>query len=182
MPGSLTLEFIGRSMDYVHRELELLEWSRNIVKQEDGKTPTEFQHVERSVDYLARFMEGSSTFEIFTLQELNRFVSDAVNAGAWKFIQGLQQYVFVAFDPREISAIAKALAFSISPNKEIDSEGSIMTSTSKATAQSPSGTESYDNTPDKILDYLLTNLWLMPLVALGMSRDIPTMGAEETNS
>lgn len=180
MATNLTLEFIGRSMDYVRRQLELLEWARDIViTDEKDKAPVEFMHVERSIGYLARFMEGSTTFEIFTLEEINRFVNDVVAAGAWGFIQGLQQYVYVAFTPQEIADIGKMLAFSISPNKRLDEKGIDTTNSKTENAQSPAGSESYDNTPDDILDYMYANPWLMPLVALGMSRDIPTFGATD---
>lgn len=172
--SNITLEFIGRSMDYVRRQLELLEWSRNVVITDKDKTPVEFVHVERSIDFLARFMEGSSIFEIFTMQEINRFVADVVAANAWRFIQGLQQYVFVAFSPTELVDIAKSLSFSIAPNKLLDEKG-VAERNNNDYAQSPAGTESYDNTPDNILDYLFANPWLMPLVALGMSREIPTI-------
>lgn len=177
--SNLTLEFIGRSMDYVNRQLELLEWSRNVITTEKDKVPLEFVHVERSIDYLARFMEGSVTFEIFTMQEINRFVADTLAANAWRFIQGLQQYVFVAFSPTEIVEIAKSLAFSIAPNKLLDEKGVVQRAGTNDYAQSPAGTDVYDNTPDEILDYLFANMWLMPLVSLGMSRTIPTLNDEE---
>lgn len=173
--SSLTIEFVGRSMDYIHRQIELLEWARTSSDDE-----ALFKHVELFIPTLAQFMEGSETFQLFDRDALNRFVNDQVSAGTWVFIQGLQQYAFAGFSPNEVVDIAKQLSFSIAPNKVLSNEGLIQTVGTEF-SQSPAGTGTYENTPDDILKYIYSNPWIMPLVSLGMSRDIPTFEKEVSN-
>lgn len=174
--SKLTIEFVGRSMDYVHRQIELLEWAR---KENDDESL--FKHVELSIPMLAQFMEGSETFQLFDHDSINRFVNDQQSAGCWPFIQGLQQYVFAGFEPAEVSRIARQLSFSIAPNKVLTDDGVNEKSTGNDFSQSPTGTVAYDNTPDDILNFIYANPWVMPLVALGMSREIPTLEGDQSN-
>ena len=167
--STLTIEFVGRSMDYVHRQIELLEWARKTSDDE-----TLFKHVELAIPILAQFMEGSETFQLFDHDSINRFVNDQNSGGTWAFIQGMQQYVFAGFSPSEVADIAKQLSFSVAPNKILTDDGVDTKSTGSDYSQSPTGTIAYDNTPDDILRFIKANPWIMPLVALGMSREIPT--------
>lgn len=178
MKNNLTIEFIGRSMDYVQRQIELSVWSKQQTANEEdpGK---EFSHVDNSIDYLSRFMEGSTTFELFTIDGINRFVDDATKAGVWRFIQGMQQYTFATFEVEEVVDIAKSLAFAIAPNKILTLEGLGDINARNDKAQSPSGTVAYENGPDDIMELLFANPWLMPLVSLGMSREIPTISEDK---
>lgn len=178
--STLTIELVGRSMDYVRRQLELLEWAKRQLEGDEGDL-VEFRHVELSAPMLAEFMEGSETFMLFDRDSLNRFVAEHVQAGTWRFIQGLQQYTFAGFTDVEVAGIAEQLAFSIAPNKILTSKGVERGSDSEGDlSQSPMGSTAMENGPDEIITYLYANPWLIPLVALGMSREIPTF-EEETN-
>lgn len=169
--GKLTIAFVDRSMDYVRRQLELLEWANR--QNKEGEEPIEFRHVQLAIPQLARFMEGSETFMIFDVEALNRFVHDRLSEGTWNFFIGMQQYVYAGFEKREVVEILKQLAFAIAPTKVLADDGTTNNSTTQYT-QNPAGNLHYENTPAQIENYLFANPWLGPLVALSMSRDIPT--------
>lgn len=175
--GKLTIAFVDRSMDYVRRQLELLAWASKQLK--DNEEAAEFRHVKLAIPTLARFMEGSDTFMIFEREALNRFVSDQLSAGTWNFFIGMQQYVFAGFDEKEVSDIIDQLAFAIAPTKIMGEAGLDRTSPITELTQNPAGSSLYENTPKEIKFFLNANPWLAPIVALSMSRDIPTFEDDE---
>ena len=168
---SIVIQFVERSMDYVERQLRLLEMATDAVKGKEDDNLIEFRHVRLSADILARFMEGSSIYQLFTKEELNRFVNTQLQTGTWDFIIGLQQYAYAPFSKEEILEIAGAIAFSIAPNKTLSQVPSDL-------LQSPTGSEAMDNKPEDIETMIHANPWILPLAALSLSRDIPMFEAE----
>lgn len=163
---AIIIQFIERSMDYVERQLKLLEVATETAHAAGEEKVVEFAHVSRSADFLSRFMEGSSIYQLFTKEELNKFVNMQLAGGTWDFVAGLQQYTFAPFTVNEILEIASGLAFAIAPNKTLSN-------VPKELMQSPTGSEAVDNTPEDVEVILHANPWLMPLCALALSRDIP---------
>lgn len=163
---SIVIPFVERSMDYVERQLKLLELATETAVNAGEDKVVEFRHVSLSADFLSRFMEGSSIYQLFTKEELNKFVNVQLQSGTWDFILGLQQYAFAPFSSQEILDIAGAIAFSIAPNKTLSQVPLEL-------LQSPTGSEAMDNKPEDIEIMIHANPWILPLVALSFSRDIP---------
>lgn len=180
--ANLVMDFVERSMDYVERSLKLLEWSEEELRATDpeGKNAKdEFRHIRLSSDILARFMEGSTVYQILTIDGINRFVNDCVAAGIWDFILGLQQYTFAPFSQKEVALVVEAISFAIAPDKTIIMEGVTIP---EGYSQSPAGPDDLENTPKKIQVLLCANPWLLPLVALAFTQDIPVFLSEPKNA
>lgn len=179
-PNDLVMDFVARSVDFVDRSFQLAK----ATGADDIDNPDKsFSHIVNSRDVISRFMEGSEVYRFFTPEAINRLANAANKDGTIDFFLALQQYVFVSFTPDEVAVIASQMAFAITPGKSLRTTSSgieVYTPTDNSVNWMPMGTPEMENSDVDILNLLLGNPWIMPLVSLAFSHRLPfAIGTEE---
>lgn len=173
----LTIDFVGRASDFVERMYASAEVTESI----EGTQPEDTAKIRNTVSYISRFLEGTTTYQIFTPDAMSRLMNEIVGSQTLDFILALQQYTMLPYTASEIHYVASQMATAIAPAKvmlvtdddvEISAEPSSDSSDADAGIYMAVGAPELQNSPADIMRYFTRNLWVLPLVALSFSESL----------